>query len=365
MKKLLFCLLVLSQAAPAQAARLKDIARIQDSRGYALVGYGLVVGLAGTGDSDTNRATRQSMVNVLKSFNVTVAEDDLSSRNTAAVMVTATLGSFSEKGDVIDVQASSLADARALTGGTLLLTPLYGPDRKLYALAQGALSVGGYQFEVNSNAVRKNHTTVGQIPRGATVEQAALADGLAGDKLNIILNEPDFTTAERAAAAIRAATGRNDVKVVHAARIELETGGKRADMPALIAAIEKVEVDPDNVARVVVNERTGTVVAGANVRLGEVSVSQGNLIVEVSTRFEVSQPEWLIRPGAGVRTVVVPDTILGVKEPVLASVQLQEGATVADLVQALARVNLTTRDVINVLQAIKRAGALHAELVIQ
>lgn len=362
MTRFLSCLLLLCLVAPAQAARLKDIARIQADRGYALVGYGLVVGLAGTGDSERNRATRQSLVNVLKRFNVTISEDDLSSRNTAAVMVTASLGAFSEKGDRLDVQASSLGDARALSGGTLLLTPLYGPDNQMYALAQGALAVGGYQVEANANALRKNHTTVGQIPRGATVEQAALTQGLDSKALNIILNEPDFTTAERVAAAIRATTGRSDVKVVHAARIEV--GGSR-DMPALIAALETLEIEPDNVARVVVSERTGTVVAGANVRLGEVSVAQGNLNVEISTRFQVSQPEWLVRPGSGVSTVVVPETKLKVEDQAGTPVQLQEGATVADLVQALGRLNLSTRDVINVLQAIKRAGALHAELVIQ
>jgi flagellar P-ring protein precursor FlgI len=363
MKKILLCLLALGLVNSAHAVRLKDIARVQDDRSHALVGYGLVVGLAGSGDSERNRATRQSLVNVLKSFNLSVTEGDLSSRNTAAVLVTANLGAFSEKGDRIDVQVSSLGDARSLSGGTLLLTPLSGPDSKLYALAQGALSVGGYQFEANANSLRKNHPTVGQIPRGATVEQAALANGLASDRLGIILNEPDFTTAERAAAAIRSAIGNDDVRVVHAAKIEI--GAKGQALPQLIAALEKVEVAPDQVARVVVNERTGTVVAGANVRLSEVSISQGNLNVEVSTKFLVSQPEWVVRPGSGVSTAVVPDTRIEAKESQAAPVQLQEGATVADLVTALHRVNLSTRDVINVLQAIKRAGALHAELVIQ
>lgn len=363
---ILLCLMLLGLGENAlAAARLKDIARIQDSREYSLAGYGLVTGLAGTGDSERNRATRQSLVNVLKSFDLSVSEDDLNSRNTAAVMVTATLSSFGEKGDRIDIQVSSLGDAKSLTGGTLLLTSLYGPDKKLYALGQGSVSVGGYYFELNSNIAQKNHPTVGLVPRGATVERSVLTDGLSDNRLSIILNEPDFTTAERVADAVRREMGTENVWVIHAAKIEIGLPANKPAIPQLVARLEKMQVNPDQVARVVVNERTGTVVAGANVRLGEVNISQGNLNVEISTKFQVSQPEWLFRPGNGVNTAIVPDTTLTVKEAPATPVQLQEGATVADLVQALYRVNLSTRDVITVLQAIKRAGALHAELVIQ
>lgn len=366
--KLKFLFLVLTVCCSGvlgAAPRIKDIARIQDSREYALVGYGLVVGLAGTGDSERNRATRQSLVNVLKSFDLSVSADDLSSRNTAAVMVTATLSSYSEKGDKIDVKVSSLGDAKSLTGGTLLLASLYGPDRKLYALGQGSLLVGGYYFDLNSNSAQKNHPTVGQIPRGATVERSALNEGLANKSVSIVLNEPDFTTAQRVAESVRREMKMDGVHVVHAAKIEIDLPVKSTVLPELIAKLERIEVNPDQVARVVVNERTGTVVAGANVSLSEVNISQGNLNVEISTKFLVSQPSGLFRPGRNISTEVVPDTTLTVNEKATPSVHLHEGATVADLVQALYRVNLTTRDVITVLQAVKRAGALHAELVIQ
>ncbi|MCD6069496.1 MAG: putative flagellar P-ring protein precuror [Microvirga sp.] len=371
MRKILSLLLLAAAAAgPASAAqgavRIKDLARIEASREYSLIGYGLVSGLAGSGDTDRNRVTRQSLVNMLKNFNVSVLETDLASRNTAAVMVTASLGSYSEAGDRIDVQVSSLGDARSLQGGTLLLTPLYGPDQKLYVLAQGSVSVGGYSFEANANSVQKNHVLGGQVPRGGSVERALLnGASLAGDRLTLILKEPDYTTGQRIADALNREMGSGDVRVIHAARVDIPLRATEKSVPQLIARIESIHVDPDEVARVVINERTGTVVAGAHVRLGEVSISQGDLSVEISTRYSVSQPVLLSRPGPGVSTAIVPETDLKVREAPANAIELQEGATVADLVQALNRVHLPTRSIITVLQSIKRAGALHAELVIQ
>ena len=357
-------LMTLGQFASADV-RIKELVRIQGVRDYSLIGYGLVVGLAGTGDSDRNRATRQSLVNTLKNFNVNVADSDLSARNTAAVMITGNLRSFSESGDKIDVEVSSLGDARSLLGGTLLMTPLYGPDQKLYALAQGPISVGGYVFEANMNSVQKNHPTVGRIPRGASVERSAFAgDESDGRNLVLVLNEPDYTTAQRIADALAADLGIPGVRVVHAAKVEVPVAPGTA-LPRLISRVERVAVSPDYAARVVVNERTGTVVAGANVRLGEVNISQGSLNVVISTQFEVSQPSWNYRSGPGVRTVVVPETEVQVTEDLREPVQLAQGATVGDLVQALSQVKLSTTEVITVLQAIKQAGALHAELIIQ
>lgn len=368
MKRLqVFCLLCLSLFGAIASAdvRIKELARIQGVRDYAVIGYGLVVGLAGTGDSDRNRATRQSLVNTLKNFNVNVADTDLSARNTAAVMVTGTLGSFSESGDKIDVEVSSLGDARSLLGGTLLMTPLYGPDEKLYVLAQGPMSVGGYTFEMNMNSVQKNHPTVGRIPLGGSVERSAFVESTADErKLVLVLNEPDYTTAQRIADALSADLRLPGVRVVHAAKVEVPIATGSA-LPRLISRIESVSVAPDYAARVVVNERTGTVVAGANVRLGEVSISQGSLSVVVSTKFDVSQPTWNFRSGPGVRTAVVPDTELTVTEDQRPAVQLSQGASVGDLVQALGKVKLSTAEIITVLQAIKQAGALHAELIIQ
>ncbi|MHA6194752.1 flagellar basal body P-ring protein FlgI [Pseudomonas wadenswilerensis] len=359
---LLLCLSA-SQALAAEV-RIKELTRIQGVRDYSVIGYGLVVGLAGSGDSERNRATRQALVNTLKNFNVNVADSDLNTRNTAAVMITGTLRSFSETGDKIDVEVSSLGDARSLLGGTLLMTPLYGPDEKLYALAQGPVSIGGFAFEANANSVQKNHPTVGRIPRGASVERSAFSEESTPNRLVLILNDPDYTTAQRIADTLTTQGGLSGVRVAHAAKVEIPVSPGMT-LPRLISRIESLSVAPDYAARVVVNERTGTVVAGANVRLGEVNISQGNLNVVISTKYQVSQPVALIRPGANVSSVVVPDTEIDVREEQFPPVQLAEGAKVGDLVQALNRIKLSTREIITVLQAIKQAGALHAELIIQ
>lgn len=358
-------LLCLTGNAGAADVRIKELMRIQGVRDYSLIGYGLVVGLAGSGDSERNRATRQALVNTLKHFNVNVGDNDLNTRNTAAVMITGTLRSFSESGDKVDIEVSSMGDARSLVGGTLLLTPLYGPDEKLYALGQGPVSVGGFAFEANANSVQKNHPTVGRIPRGGSVERSAFSEEEgAARKLVLILNEPDYTTAQRIADTLSTQAGLQGVRVAHAAKVEIPLA-PGTTLPRLISRIENLAVAPDYAARVVVNERTGTVVAGANVRIGEVNISQGNLNVVISTKYQVSQPVALIRPGANVSTVVVPDTEIDVSEVQYPPVQLAEGAKVGDLVQALSKVKLSTREIITVLQAIKQAGALHAELIIQ
>jgi len=368
MRPLLVLLNTILLAISAQAmadVRVKELTRIQGVRDYSIIGYGLVVGLAGSGDTDRNRATRQSLVNTLKNFNVNVDDSDLRARNTAAVMITGNIRSFSESGDKLDVEVSSLGDARSLLGGTLLMTPLYGPDEKLYALAQGPVSVGGYVFEANSNMVLKNHPTVGRIPHGATVERSVFSsEDEATGSLVLILNEPDYTTAQRIADALSVKLALPGVRVVHAAKVEVPLA-PGTSVPRLISRIESVAIAPDYAARVVVNERTGTVVAGSNVQIGEVNVSQGSLNVVISTKFQVSQPSWMVRSGPNVSSVVVPDTDIAVTEDEHAPVQLAEGATVGDLVQALNRVKLSTREMITVLQAIKQAGALHAELVIQ
>lgn len=364
--RLLLVAMVMTLVPAANAdVRIKELTRIQGTRDYSLIGYGLVVGLAGTGDGVQNRSTRQALVNTLKHFNVNVDDRDLNSRNTAAVMITGSLRSFSETGDKIDVEVSSLGDARSLLGGTLLMTPLYGPDEKLYALAQGPLSVGGYMFESNANSVQKNHPTVGRIPHGATIERSVFSQGEASpDRLSLILHDPDYTTAQRIADALTIKLGLRGVRVVHAAKVEVDLSPGTV-LPRLISSMENLEVSPDYTARVVVNERTGTVVAGGNVQLGEVNISQGNLNVEISTKYQVSQPFGLFRPGNNVGTVVVPDTEISVNEQQFAPVQLANGATVGDLVQALNSIKLSTREIITVLQAIKQAGALHAELIIQ
>ena len=349
------------------SARLRDLARVAGVRDNPLTGYGLVFGLAGSGDSARNRATLQSVANTLRTYGVNVTIEDLASRNVAAVVVTARLPPFAEPGQALDVQVASAGDARSLDGGTLMLAPLSGPDGRVYAIAQGPISVGGYQFEAPSASVRKNHPTVGWIPSGALVERASPL-GVAGDGrvLSVLLNEPDFTTASRIASALQAAMPAASVRAEHAGKVQVAFGAPPADLVGEIARIENLMVAPQRRARVVVNERTGTVVAGGDVRLGRVSISHGDLRVEINTRWAVSQPGGvLVEPTPGIATVAVPESDIDVREGVAPLVSVPEGATVAELISALRAIHLSTRDVIAVLQSIKAAGALDGELMIQ
>ncbi len=371
MRRLLWLVLLLI-GGPALAqvpadVKLKEIARVAGVRDNPLTGYGLVFGLSGSGDSARNRATLQSVANALRTYGINVTLDDLSSRNVAAVIVTAKLPAFAEPGQPLDVQVASSGDARSLSGGTLLLTPLSGPDGKVYAIAQGSIAVGGYQFEALTASVQKNHPTVGVIPSGATVEQSpALQVGGDGRQVSILLNEPDFSLANRVVTALRTAVPGIDARAEHAGKITVAYPSRPDNLVAEIARLENVRVSPERKARVVVNERTGTVVAGGDVRLGRVSVSQGDLRVEISTHYQVSQPEGvLVRPSAGIQSVVVPESRIDTREGPAPFVNVPEGATVADLLAALRSIRLPTRDVIAVLQSIKAAGALDGELIIQ
>ena len=371
MKRLLILLALIAgplSAAPAtNTVRIKDVARVAGVRDNPLTGYGLVFGLSGSGDSQRNKATLQSIANTLRNFGVNADIGDLASRNVAGVIVTAKLPAFAEPGMQLDVQVASSGDARSLTGGTLMLAPLSGPDGRIYAIAQGAISVGGYQFEAITASVQKNHPTVGWIPSGATVEQSTPLR-VAGDgrSLSILLNEPDFTTANGIAQAIGANVPGVSATAEHAGKVVVQFVQSPANMVSAISRIENVLVNPERRSRVVINERTGTVVAGGDVRLGRVSISHGDLRVEISTHYSVSQPDGLlIEPRSGVRSVVVPESTIKTEEGVAPMVSVAEGATVADLISALRAIKLTTRDVIAVLQSIKTAGALDGELVIQ
>lgn len=369
LRRFVFLAAALTAAAPGSAAevKIKDVARIGGARENPLVGYGLVFGLAGSGDSVRNRATVQSIANAMKHFGVSVADADLAARNVAAVIVTAKLPAFAEPGQQIDVQVASSGDARSLNGGTLMLTPLNGPDGRLYATAQGAISVGGYQFEGLTASTQKNHATVGWVPSGGTVEQASpLRAAGDGRSLSVLLNEADFTNATRVAAAIRAASPTAAVNAEHAGKVTVRYAEPPADLVAEIARLENLTVEPQRRARVVVNERTGTIVSGGDVRLGAVSISHGGLRVEIRTEYTVSQPDGvLVRPSETISTTVVPRTRMRVDEADASLLRMAEGATVADLVAAMRGIRMSTRDVIVVLQSIKAAGALDGELLIQ
>jgi flagellar P-ring protein precursor FlgI len=365
------CIALLIGGTAHGAVRIKDLGRFDGMRENSVIGYGLVVGLSGTGDSRRSLATVQSVSNMLQEFGLQVPPAAVNSRNVAAVLVTAAVPGFLSVGDRLDVNVSSIGDAQSLSGGTLLMTPLLGPDRAVYAMAQGALAIGGFRFEQNGNVRQKNHPTSGNIPEGAIAERAVTPQLLTRDgALDLILNDPDFTTATRVAAAINAEVRGAVATPIASGRVRLTPSNQEpAGVVALIASVENLAVEPDGRARVVVNERTGTIVSGGNVSLSEVTVTQGDIRVSIDQRYEVSQPgevgSVLIRPSRGIRTAIVPDTTVDVAESETMAVNLPRGATIGDLVAALKGIRASSRDVIAVLQGIKRAGALHAELVIQ
>jgi flagellar P-ring protein precursor FlgI len=353
--------------APATTGdvRAKELCHFLGRRDNALVGYGIVTGLSGSGDSPRNAATRQALSNVLSRLGTNLAPDQLQSRNVAAVIVTATLPPDANVGDRIDATVTSIGDARSLVGGTLLMTPLLGPDQNSYALAQGALVVGGYDFEDRFNLRQKNYPTSGTLSAGATVETAVRADLVDADRaLIFVLKDPDYTTAERLADGMNAMLGTSAARVAGADRIRIDTRGV-ADVNRLIARIENVAVRPDEQARIIINERSGTVVAGGPVQISSVVIAQGDIKVAISTDNEASQPYILGGYAPNVRSLIVTNTKLEVSdEPHNAVVQLPS-TTIGDLVQALNRAKVSTRGTIAILQAIKAAGALRADIIVQ
>ncbi|MDM4772908.1 flagellar basal body P-ring protein FlgI [Solimonas sp. SE-A11] len=373
----LSALIALLLAGPSAAVetsapvRLKDLVRIDNARSNPLVGYGLVTGLAGTGDSSRSRATTQSIANTLNRLGLNVDPALLNSRNTAAVLVTASLPPFANVGDTLDINVSSLGDARSIAGGTLLMTPLQGPNDVIYALAQGPVTVGGFRYDAFGNLVQKNHPTVGVVSAGATVEKRMTTTVLTEEgTLHLILREPDFTTAGRIVDALLGEFGNKrqgrDILAAGPDRILVRLADyEQMQMVDVLRRIEALTVVPDLVARVVVNERTGTIVSGGDVRLAAASITHGDLRVNIETDYLVSQPGFVSRTGGGVRTAIVPDTTITATESSSHTVSVGAGATVTDLAVALNRISATPRDVITIFQALHRAGALRAEFIIQ
>ncbi|MCO7223717.1 flagellar basal body P-ring protein FlgI [Pleionea sp. CnH1-48] len=364
---LLIIMLMVLPAVSDQGIRLKEIGRFEGIRENEVIGYGMVVGLAGTGDSARNKATIQSIANTLISFGVNVDIKDIRSRNVAAVMVTAKLPPFSEKGDRVDVKVSSLGDARSLAGGTLFLTPLKAANDVIYMLAQGQVSVGGFAFDSFDSVVQKNHPTVGIVANGGLIEKNTNDHFLINDNtLNFLLSEPDFRTMEEIMEALERSFPDLIVEPKHAGKLKitLPSGDKKAAFKQ-ISAIERLVVKPDIEARVVINERTGTIIAGGNVRLSSVTISHGGLRLNIDTQYGVSQPFFIGRAGDSVASTVIPQTKIEVKESSAQAVNVANGANVADLIEALKKINVSTRDIIVILQSIKKAGALHAELIVE
>lgn len=348
--------------------RIKDIATIRGLSDVQLVGYSLVVGLDGTGDGRRSLFTQQSLKNMLYRFGITITDKRMATKNVAAVMVTASLSPFNKIGGKFDVVVSSMGDATSLEGATLLLTPLIGNDGLVYASAQGNVSVGGVTIRTTGGErYRKNYSLVGRVPNGASVEREIPLTLGAQGTVDLLLREPDFTTAVRIADAVDNTFGGTIASPMDAATVTITIPDQYNDptqLVRMISMLEMIEVVPDQIARVVINERTGTVVVGGNVRLSTVAVSQGDLTVKISAIPIVSQPQ----PFAQGQTVVVPQTMTTVSERGEGGedtmMVLNEPASVSDLANALNALKVTPRDIISIFQAIKQAGAMQAELVI-
>jgi len=364
---LICCLALLTSTVFAESAvtRIKDIAKVQGVRSNQLMGYGLVVGLNGTGDNDDIPQMISSTVSMLRTFGITVNEADLDSKNVAAVIVTATLPPFVREGDTIDVTVSAMGRASSIQGGTLLQTPLRAADGEVYAVAQGPVSTGGFTAGNGSNnTAQKNYPTVGTTPNGAIVEKTVEDD--IGDKgqISLSLGNADFTTATRIANAINSAYYPMQIaRAANPGRIDVVIPGNyRTNVVSFISTIESLNVTPDNIAKVVFNERTGTIIMGGDVSVDECAITQGGLSIRIARDFNVSQPNPLSL-GRG-RTTVTPEDSTEVEEMPSSSIVLPPTTSVNDLVGALNAVGATPRDCISILQALKAAGAIHATLEI-
>jgi flagellar P-ring protein precursor FlgI len=353
--------LILWLSSPSLAIRLKEVATFEGVRVNQIAGYGLVVGLNGTGDKDQTGFTRQSLSNLLKRMDITVSPTALKVKNVAAVMVTADLPAFVKPGTKLDVLVSSLGDSTSLQGGTLLITALKGLDGQIYAIAQGPLSVGGFALTGQAATVQKNHPTVGRIVQGGTVEREVPIRWQGKETLSIKLSSPDFTTAARVAEAVNEVLPGASARPLDAATIELSVPANyRENLAVMVAELENVSVIPDSVGKVIINERTGSVVVGENVKLSTVAVAHGNLSVQIREGVTVSQPDAF----SGGETVVAPETDINVEEGADNLLLIERSTNINDVVKALNAIGVTPRDLITIFQLIQAAGALHGELEI-
>ncbi|MEZ5831463.1 MAG: flagellar basal body P-ring protein FlgI [Dongiaceae bacterium] len=346
-------------------SRIKDIADFEGVRENQLVGYGLVVGLNGTGDDLKKKAvfTRESLIGMLERLGVNARNEDLETKNVAAVMVTGSLPPFSRQGSEIDVTVSSLGDASSIQGGTLLVTPMLGADGEVYAVAQGQITIGGFSAAGQAESVQRGVPTSGRIARGAIVEREVPFDLGALRTVNIALRNPDFTTAERIADAVNKQIGRDVAYPRDSGTVVMNVAAGGGDPAALLTKVETLPIDPDFPARVVIDENTGVIVMGDNVRISKVAVAQGNLTIRITETPQVSQPNPFSNTGV---TVVVPRTNVEVQEDANRKLAvLDSGVTLEELVAGLNSLGVSPRDMISILQTIKTAGALQADLMVQ
>jgi len=349
----------MADEASSQSVRIKDITTIEGIRDNPIMGYGLVAGLARTGDSQQTIFSIQTLANLLQRMGLQIPAAAVRVNNIAAVFVTATLPPFATPGMKIDVTVSSIGDAKSLAGGVLLMTPLKSSNGSVYAVAQGPLTLGGYSAGGAGNSKVVNHLTVGRIPDGANVELDSSVKLGTMNSLSLLLRDPDFTVATDIASVINKEVGKSVARAVDSRRIEISSpNADIGGVPNLMARIDELEVEVHGVAKVVVNERTGTIVMGGATRIGPCSILHGDLAIEIATKFDVSQPAPLSKGD----TTVVPQTEVQANEKPAQLIQLKEGASVEDLVRGLQTMGATARDIVSILQAIKSAGALEADL---
>ena len=358
-------LLVLASVPAEAVSRIKDIADFEGVRENQLVGYGLVVGLNGTGDDLKTKSvfTRESLIGMLERLGVNARDDDLESKNVAAVMVTANLPPFARQGSEIDVTISALGNATSLQGGTLLVTPMLGADGEVYVVAQGQITIGGFSAAGAAESVLRGVPTSGRIARGGIVEREVPFDLQALPELKLALRNPDFTTSQRVAAAVNEAVGGAVAYAKDSGTVVLDVAAGGGDAAALLAEVENLPIEPDLPARVVIDETTGVIVMGENVRVSKVAVAQGNLTIRVTETPQVSQPNPFSNTGV---TVVVPRTNVAVEEDANRKLAvLDSGVSLEELVAGLNALGVSPRDMISILQTIKTAGALQAEIMVQ
>ncbi|CUT00389.1 flagellar basal body P-ring protein FlgI [Candidatus Chrysopegis kryptomonas] len=364
MRRLIFLILLFQSLS--FGTRIKDIAYVKGVSGYQVIGYGLVVGLNGTGDTRRASFTVQSVVSMLKKFGITVTDENLRMRNVAAVMVTAFIPPFAKEGASVDVIVSSIGDATSLHGGNLLMTPLVGSDGVVYAVAQGPISVGGFDVRTAfGTEYRRNVTTTGRVPNGAIIEKSIPVNiaSNSNEKIELVLRQPDFTTAKRIADAVNLKFNSKIAFAIDASSIfvkvpeEFRSDEKIVDF---ISQIELIDVQPDAIAKVVINERTGTIVVGENVTISPVAISHGAIHIEIQSVPVISQPA----PFSRGQTVVTQLTTINVYQDTTVVTAIEGAATVQDIAKALNALKVLPRDIIAIFQALKESGALKAELII-
>jgi flagellar P-ring protein precursor FlgI len=355
--------LILLPLLTVDAARIKDIASFQSTGDIQLIGYGLIVGLDGTGDSKSAKFTAQSLSNMMERMGLTLSPDEVKVKNVASVMVTARMSPYSHTGSKIDCAVSSLGDASSLQGGMLLITPLSGMDGAVYATAQGPVSIGGFNAQTTGgDKITENYALVAQIPNGAIVEKQQENEH-PPEALSLSINNPDFTTCQRIVGKINQTQGNGTAVALDAGNIQVnipnnfKSSGNIVDF---ISAVETMEIDPDAIARVVINEKTGTIVAGEHVTVAPVALAHGNLKIEIKATPQVSQPEAFSQG----KTVLTRDSELSANSEPASIINLPKQADIGDLATALNQIGATPRDIIAIFQALKAAGALRAELVI-